>query len=197
MSAKKEVRIFAAVWGRDYLDLFLSYNLLSIKGDIQNLSENFCFCFVIYCETKLSFEICENLKRLFGLDVKIEIFKFSQFGINDYSLPRGEFSRKYEFLASLHKHFFDNSDDSSILVFNYSDFYWSPNCLSKVCNWIKKENNGAVFSFCPPVERAKILNFNLGGCDVEKSLALDSLIRKNFEEILHVEALNLVLCQHI
>ena len=184
---RSEIRIFAAIWGKEYESLFLEVNLPSILSDVETLTEVYKIKMNVYCEEEFTKKIVSTIKREFKSALEVSFISFKQLGFHKKALPNEKMGKKYELISSLHRHFFETAPVDTLLIFNYSDFFWSKGTLEYVIKQTLKEGKTAIFSFCPPVKRKFFIQKIQMTIGKNKFRLISEMLNDNLLEFLHPE----------
>lgn len=148
-----KVLITTAVWGDDYIRMFVEYSAASLlaPGNLPRLAKDHEITWQVIAPLGdlENFHRSPAAARLREL-CDVEEISFESLGLSE--IPRGMNMGKYNFLSQLQNHAIRSSLAHDAIVFNYADFVWADGSLTHCIRRLDGEPIDAVMSFCLPVD---------------------------------------------
>ena len=158
-----KIIISTTLWGKDYYNIFLKYNLTSLLFEnVENLQ---CdkLTFLILLNEKLANDLKAFLNNInFSKKIQFQLITFEELQLYQHNIPHKYDVEKYKFLNACQNYFFQYSIDKKYdyHILNYPDFVWSKESLTELINFNFNKNKFFAFTgFCLPVNKSFLNNF--------------------------------------
>jgi hypothetical protein len=149
-----KIVISQAIWGKNYVDIFLrySYSSLMASGNLIECSKKHQITLDIHT-TKIDYpDLKKGLKKFEDEIGHVKYRYIEDLGYLKKNIPGEIGDSKYSFLTELQNDALVNSKEFDYIVFNYSDFIWTNNSLNNLFDELSSESD-AILGFCPPVDK--------------------------------------------
>ena len=184
------ILISTALWGKDYLKIFLNYNIPSLLYKKVEKLKFTKIVFLILTQKKFNSDLhAFLLNKKYSKKIEFKIINFEKFKLFEHDIPHKYDIKKYKFLNACQKFFFQYSIDHNFdyHIINYPDFIWSIESLTELINHNFYTNKFFAFNcFCLPVSKSFLRKLNKKNST--EFLSIDSF-NYNALENLHTEVL--------